>query len=129
MRGGGLVTVGDDLFYIYGSADSESVIPRENGHLAGRDIRPCCYLSYLFRDGPWGFLFECRQRCPRWLGRTYSNHARFVFLRLQEASFFESRWTPDGHRQWLVVVRVVDNLGRFPHQLSKRHIVLIGLRH
>lgn len=52
-----------------------------------------------------------------------------MFLRLQEASLLESRWTPDRCRQWLVIVRAVDNCERFPHQLSERDVALVGLRH
>lgn len=62
-----------------------------------------------------------------WNG-TYSNHVQSVFLRLQETSLFESR-TLEGRRQWFIIIRAADNLGCLPHKLSKRHVILIGLRH
>ena len=64
VRGGGLVALGDGLFRFCNreSVDGGSMVPRENGHLAGRDIRSCCSLSYLIRDDHCGFLEEHSQR-------------------------------------------------------------------
>ena len=46
------------------------MIPRENDHLAGRNIYPCCSLGQLILGCPCSFLEEYRQRWPVQLERT-----------------------------------------------------------